>query len=228
MLGGNAFGMELNAVDGQVAMAEAHDRPVVAGGVDEQAVGNILHDERVIARRGKGRRDTNEKPGAVMGDRRCLAVHQTAAHHAPAEILSDGLMAQTHAQQRLACIGAGTHDVEADPGFIGGAGTGREQERFCAGGHGLSGRHGIIADDFHFGAQFHEIVDEVPGEAVVVVDDKDHDRTTARNQRSVQSPPLRALRQEVPHSWLRIRAVHIRARCLRRCLPLPERASRRL
>jgi hypothetical protein len=39
MLGGDAFGVELHAVDRQVAVAEAHDMAVVAGGVDDQLSG---------------------------------------------------------------------------------------------------------------------------------------------------------------------------------------------
>jgi len=52
-------------------------------------------------------------------------VHQAAAHHAPAEMLPDGLMAETDAEERQARIGTGGDEVEADPRFVRRAGAGR-------------------------------------------------------------------------------------------------------
>ena len=42
MFGGDAFRVELDRVDRQVAVAEAHDGAVLAGGVDDQGFGNVL------------------------------------------------------------------------------------------------------------------------------------------------------------------------------------------
>ena len=59
-------------------------------------------------------------------------MHQPAAHNLSAEVLADGLMTQTNSEQRLARIGAGGDQIEADPGLIGRAWTGRDQEALRA------------------------------------------------------------------------------------------------
>src|SRR3546814_1873559 len=41
VLGGDAFGVELDAVDRQLAMAEPHDRAIVARRVDREDGGNV-------------------------------------------------------------------------------------------------------------------------------------------------------------------------------------------
>jgi hypothetical protein len=67
-----------------------------------------------------------------MAHRRGLAVHQPAAHHLAAEILSDRLVAEAHAEQRLARIRAGADEIEADPRLVGRAGAGRQEKRLRA------------------------------------------------------------------------------------------------
>src|SRR3546814_7612269 len=91
-------------------------------------------------------------------------------------------MAQAYAQQRRARIGAGGDQIEADPRLIGGARAGRQQESLRAGGERLPGGDGVVADDVHLRAQFHEIMDEVPGEAVIIVDDEDHRAALAKDR----------------------------------------------
>ncbi len=59
-------------------------------------------------------------------------MHQPAAHHFAAEMLADGLMAQTYAEQRLARLGTGCDQIEANACFIGRAGAGRQQESLRA------------------------------------------------------------------------------------------------
>src|SRR3546814_12238829 len=73
---------------------------LLAGGVDDQRFGNLLHDQRMIAGGGEGRRQPLEQAAAVMGDGGGLAVHQAAAHHPAAEMLADRLMAQARSEER--------------------------------------------------------------------------------------------------------------------------------
>ena len=54
MFGGDAFGVELDAVDGEAGVAEAHDVAVIRGCIDDKASWNIINDQRVIARREEG------------------------------------------------------------------------------------------------------------------------------------------------------------------------------
>src|SRR3546814_10132098 len=62
VLGRDAFGMELDAVDRQLGVAETHHRAVVARRVDHEPLGNVDHLEAVVARRLKGRGEPRVKP----------------------------------------------------------------------------------------------------------------------------------------------------------------------
>ncbi|MCY1176850.1 hypothetical protein D9M73_171370 [compost metagenome] len=174
MFGGDAFGVELHAVDRQRGMAHAHHRSVIGARVDHQRVRQILDDQRMIARRGERRGQAREHARSVMRDGRGLAVHQPAAHHAAAEMLADCLMPQAHAQQRTPSCGAGRHQIERDAGLGRGFGAGRDQEPLRIAGQRLGGGQRVVAHHLYLRAQLHQVVDQVPGEAVVIVDDEDH------------------------------------------------------
>src|SRR3546814_7905573 len=79
MLGRDAFGVELDAVDRQIGVAETHHRAVVARRVDDEVLGNVDDLEAVVARRLKGVGQAGEEPAAVVTDGRGLAVHPMAA-----------------------------------------------------------------------------------------------------------------------------------------------------
>ena len=68
MLGGDAFRVELDAVEGQFLVPHAHDQPFGAGGVDGEAIGQILgaDDQRMVARGLIGRGQAGEDAGAIM------------------------------------------------------------------------------------------------------------------------------------------------------------------
>ena len=59
-------------------------------------------------------------------------MHQAAAHDMPAEMLTDRLMAEAHAEQRLAGLRTGGDEIETDARLIGGAGPGRGSGKPCA------------------------------------------------------------------------------------------------
>src|SRR3546814_1211525 len=65
VLGGDAFRVELHAMDGQIAVTHAHDEAVGAGRVHHQRIRQAfrLDDQRVIARRGEGRGKAREYAG---------------------------------------------------------------------------------------------------------------------------------------------------------------------
>ena len=134
----------------------------------------------MIARGGEGRGEPFEQAGPVMADIARLAVHQATAHDMAAEMLADGLMAEADAQQRPVLIRARCNQIERDARLVGCFGSGRDQVGLRARRHGLSDAHRIVADNLHFGAQFHQIMDEVPGEAIVIVDDQNHGRALAQ------------------------------------------------
>ena len=101
-------------------------------------------------------------------------MHQPAANDLPAEMLTDGLMAKTHAEQRAVRIGTRRDEFEADACRVRGARPGRNQERLGPARHRLPSRNRIVADNLDLGAQLHQIMDQVPGEAVIIVDNEDH------------------------------------------------------
>src|SRR3546814_3977777 len=115
----NAFGMKLNALNGQAGMAEAHDHRIIAGGVDDEFRRNVLHHKTMVASGGKGGGETFKKPGPVMAYGRGLSMHQPPAHDFPAEMLSNRLMAQANAQQRLSRVSASGDKVKRNPRFVG-------------------------------------------------------------------------------------------------------------
>jgi len=45
MFGGDAFGVKLHAVNGQAFMTKTHDRSIFGGGIYNQAIGNIFHNQ---------------------------------------------------------------------------------------------------------------------------------------------------------------------------------------
>ncbi len=55
MFSRDAFGVKLDAVNGKARMAEAHDMAIIAPRIHDQVRRNIVHNERVISRRGEGR-----------------------------------------------------------------------------------------------------------------------------------------------------------------------------
>jgi len=116
-------------------------------------------------------------------------VHQPAAHDLAAEVLADRLVAEAHAEQRAFLGGAGGDQVEADTRLVRRAGAGRDQEALRTAGEGFGRGQRIVAHHFHLGAQFHDVMDQVPGEAVVIVDDEDHDEPAfARFSTTIKGP----------------------------------------
>src|SRR3546814_5740282 len=83
-------------------------------------------------------------------------------------------MTKANAQQRALFGRAGLDQFKRDSRLIGRAGAGRDEEPFGPAGHGLTHRNVVVARHFHRDAHFLEVVDEIPGEAVVIVDDQDH------------------------------------------------------
>src|SRR5215472_12087174 len=109
-----------------------------------------------------------------MPDGRELAVNRgRRAYHLAAESIADCLMAKADPKDRNA-PGCFANKVEANPGFFGRAGAGGENDRVRIGRHDGADRHLVVAVHAHSGAQVAEIVDQIEGEAVVIVDQDDH------------------------------------------------------
>ena len=126
MLGGDGFRVELNAVDGQLFVLQAHDGAVfqLCGDLKTVRKALALHHQRVIAGGIERRRQPLKETLVGVMHLAHLAVHDLmTAHHLAAKGLTDGLMAKADAQQRRAGFGGCFGERKADARLIGVAGA---------------------------------------------------------------------------------------------------------
>ena len=112
--------MELHAVHGGFAVAQAHNDAVVGRGGGFQDVRHALgYDrKRVVAGRGEGAGHVLEDGNVLVHHLRGLAVHQFGGvGNGAAKSLSNGLVAQADAQQGLLCLSRPADGVNDDAGF---------------------------------------------------------------------------------------------------------------
>src|SRR3984885_8447644 len=182
MVRGNAFRMKLHAVHRQLGVCQAHDDAGIGirchGEVARQAF--ALDHERVIARRLERRVDAAKNAAAVMADFRQLAVDECRrAHHLAAEGVADRLVAEADAEDRD-CRSGARDQIETDAGLFGRAGAGRQHDRIGVGGDDVVACHLVVAMHLDLRPELTEIVDEVEGEAVIVIDQNEHGTTVER------------------------------------------------
>lgn len=81
VFGPDAFGVELHAVNRQLAVLQAHDDAVVQFGRDLKAVGQggAVHDQRMIPRCLERRGQARKKAGAGVPHRAHLAMNDLGA-----------------------------------------------------------------------------------------------------------------------------------------------------
>src|ERR1043166_9476742 len=168
--------MELHALDLNAAVAQSHDDAFGRGGRDFEAVGQgfALDDERVVARRREAIFQALEDRPAVVANLRRLAVDgRWAAHDAASEDLPDGLVAEADAEQRDVA-GERGDQLQRDASLVGRARPRRDDD--AVGPYlllDLPDRHLVVAPHLDLGAKLAEVLDEVVGERVVVVYQKD-------------------------------------------------------
>src|SRR3989344_1891704 len=185
VLGQDGLGVELHAFQGRevrigqrALVAHTHDLAVFGLGRDVQALGQggALDGQRVVADHGELPGQAGEDALFVGGDDAGLAVHLLAGtDHLAAQGGTDALVAQAHAQDgQLA--GKTLQRGHADTGFGGRAGTGREHQAVGLHGGDLVEGDLVVAHHLDLFAQFAEVLHQVEGEAVVVVDHQQHER----------------------------------------------------
>ena len=109
-----------------------------------------------------------------VGDLGQLPMHgHRRAHHFAAVDLPDGLMAEADAEQRNLRAGLGD-EVEADAGLVGRAGAGREHDALGLQLQDFGDGDLVVAEHAAGCTQLAQVVDEVIGEAVVVIDQNQH------------------------------------------------------
>src|SRR5262249_53624084 len=129
------------------------------------------------------------------------------AHDFTAERLPERLMTEAHAEDRDR--GGGLVDeIEADARFIRGAWAGREHDGVRIGLDHVRRRKLVVAVNHDLRAQLTQIVEQVEGEAVVIVDQDDHGTGSLargvlyQSPRRVMSRPGPTLGRTLPGSKL--------------------------
>ena len=176
MLGQTRLGVELYAVDGQFAVGEAHDFAFGGFGGDFEAgrKGFAFDDEGVVAGGFEGAGEAGEDILAGVEDGGGFAVHEAGgADDFAAEDLADALVAEADSED--GDFSAEFADgVATDAGFGGGAGAGGDDDFFGGELGDVGGGNLVVALHEQVGSEFAEILDEVVGEGIVVIDDEDH------------------------------------------------------
>ncbi len=173
MRGEHRLRVELDALGGQLAVAGAHHHAAEVGGQLE-LVGEVgVGDQRVVAAGDHRGRQPGVDRLAVVLDLGVLAVDRLALDDLAAEDLDHRLVAEADAEHRRPGLGEGADRLAGDPRLGGRAGAGRDDEAVGAALQQLADLGLVVADHLELGAELTQVLDQVVGEGVVVVDDED-------------------------------------------------------
>src|SRR3954452_11620836 len=174
------LGVELHAVGGELAVAHRHQDAAAPRGRLELPGQLGVDDERVVAADHQRAGQVLEEPGAVVLDRGRLAVHGDVPHDLAAERLGERLVAEADPERRDPRLGEAPHRLAQDAGLVRRARPRRDDHPVPAAAQQVVDRGGVVADGRHLRPQLAEVLDEVVGEGVVVVDDEDADHGHSR------------------------------------------------
>ncbi len=106
-----------------------------------------------------------------MADFVDLAVHRLGrADHVAAKGLTDHLVAQAHAEHRQLAFGGAADQIKTNAGIIGNARPRRNHDGFRRHGERFIDADDVVSPDLNLDPQFAKIVNQVVGEAIVVID----------------------------------------------------------
>jgi len=166
--------MELDAPDGKLFVAQAHNLAFGPGfgGDLERLRQRVAFDEKRVITGGRERVGHAFKQiAAIVINRRSLAVHETlGTHHFAAENVAHALVAEANPEGGRGRA-EGLDDVVGQSGFARRTGTGGDEDPGRFEGANLVQGDFVVAANLHLHAQFAEVLDEVVGKAVVIVDD---------------------------------------------------------
>src|SRR4051794_39383994 len=175
--------MELNPLGGQLAVTHTHHDVAVGGGELEHAGQVGVRDQRVVAARDQRVGEPLVDGAAVVLHLRVLAVDRVAADDLPSERFHHRLVPEADAEDWRARFGEGANRIDRDARLLRRTWARRNDEPIGLQPNELGDRRLVIADDAHLSAPLPQVLDEVVGEGVVVVDHED-----------AHSTPLFALR----------------------------------
>ena len=177
MGGQNRLGMKLDSPEGEFLVTQSHDFTLGRLRGDFQALWQRFpaHQEAMVAGSLKRIWKPLKKILTIVNDRGGFAVHETTRpHHLAAVNITDALMAETDPQQGITSCKTANHLI-ADTSLPGRAGPRRDADTVGIQGCNLLRGDLVVAADKWIRPQFSKILDEVIGEGIVVIDDKDHD-----------------------------------------------------
>lgn len=177
MRGGDAFRVELYAVDRLGFMHQAHDQAIRRFSGDLQRIGqrDTLNDQGVITRHWIGTGQPGEDAFAAVRDLGDFTMHRLGcANDLAAEGLSHGLQAEADSEQGDIVIGGGLYQAQADARMVRIAGAGRDDDTGGLLGQNFIHCQGIIPIDRGFCPQIAQILDEVKGKRVIVINQDQH------------------------------------------------------
>ncbi len=162
--------MKLHTGDGITPVTQPHYLILWRPGGDPQTVGQRLgHDQGMVARGVKRGRESTEKASSVVMDRRYLAMHQPLCpYHLPAECLPYYLVSQTDAQDGHA-TGETLDQGQRDASIFRGARPGRDDDVRRSQCGDLVQADSVVTDHLHLRSQFTQILRQVIGKAVVII-----------------------------------------------------------
>src|SRR4051812_34363245 len=173
LAGEHRLGVKLQALRGQLAVADAHDRLAVVRRALEAGRQVGIDDQRVVAAGQERRVDAAEDRPPVVLDLRALAVDGIPEDDSAAERLRERLVTEANPQPRHARLGERADRLHRDPRLVGRARPGRDDDAVgLARAHPVDGLH-VVANHIDLRPQLAQVLNEVVGERVVVVDQQD-------------------------------------------------------
>lgn len=103
ILGADAFGVELDPLDGMNLVSYAHDESVGSGGGDDERIGEVgcFGDQGMVAHGGEGGGQVVENPGAIVSDEAFFPMHDVGGvGDFSAKMVNDALVSQADAKER--------------------------------------------------------------------------------------------------------------------------------
>ena len=142
-----------------------------------------VDDERVVAPYGQRAGQAGEDRAPVVLDRGGLAVDGLVDPDGAPEGLRESLVAETDPKRRDAPLGHPAGDLERDTGLVGGARSGRDHAPLEGVGEQFLDARTVVADRHDLRPELPQVLHEVVGEGVVVVDHEHAHGTSTCNQR---------------------------------------------
>jgi hypothetical protein len=172
MLCEKAFGMKLDPMKRKQGVGYPHDHTVLALGRNQQLIPFQPNNQRMVAGRGKRRRDVLEKPLMMMLDETCLPVHGNGGLNGfPSKRLVNTLHSQAHSQDRDSAA-KGLYQFDRDPrmGRVFGSRTDEDVIRVKC----FDFFYGYLVTSMHANIKVivHEHLHQIVGKGIVIIDDQ--------------------------------------------------------